>query len=93
MVDQEHLPEELKGGRYYFPSDSGNEKTIKERMKGWEEKKKGRKHRRYNGGEMSRVYHQCHFCGGEVSEKKITVDHRWGEKLVTVIKNVPAGVC
>ena len=45
------------------------------------------------GVKMSRVYHKCHFCGGEVSEKKITVDYRWGEKLVTVIKNVPAGVC
>lgn len=42
---------------------------------------------------MPRTYHKCHFCGGEVSEKKITVDYRWGDKLVTVIKNVPAGVC
>ncbi len=43
IVDQEHLPEELKGRRYYSPSDSGHEKTIKERIKGWEEKKKGKK--------------------------------------------------
>ena len=42
---------------------------------------------------MARVYHKCHFCGGEVAEKKIAVDYRWGEKLVTVINNVPAGVC
>jgi YgiT-type zinc finger domain-containing protein len=28
-----------------------------------------------------------------VSEKKVTVDYRWGKDLVTVIKNVPAGVC
>jgi len=42
---------------------------------------------------MSRVYHKCHFCGGNVSERKITVDYRWGEELVTVIKKVPAGVC
>jgi len=42
---------------------------------------------------MARVYHKCHFCGGEVSERKITVDYRWGEELVTIIKNVPAGVC
>ena len=42
---------------------------------------------------MGRVYHKCHFCGGGVSERKITVDYRWGDKLVTVIKNVPAGVC
>lgn len=42
---------------------------------------------------MARAYHKCHFCGGKVSEREITVDYRWGEKLVTVIKNVPAGVC
>jgi hypothetical protein len=23
----------------------------------------------------------------------LSVDHRWGEDLVTVLKNVPAGVC
>ena len=28
-----------------------------------------------------------------MSEQKVTVDYRWGEELVTVIKNVPAGVC
>lgn len=42
---------------------------------------------------MSRVYHKCHFCGGQVSERKITVDYKWGENLVSVIKNVPTGVC
>lgn len=42
---------------------------------------------------VKRTYHQCHFCGGQVSEQKITVDYRWGEELITVIKNVPAGVC
>ena len=45
------------------------------------------------GVKMSRVYHKCHFCGGKVSERKITVGYRWGEDLVTVIKNVPTGVC
>ncbi|MCZ6624868.1 MAG: replication-associated recombination protein A [Deltaproteobacteria bacterium] len=40
VVDQQHLPEELKGKRYYSPSDSGYEKTIKERIKSWEERKK-----------------------------------------------------
>jgi len=43
IVDQEHLPEELKGRKYYSPSDSGYEKTVKERMKGREETKKGKK--------------------------------------------------
>ncbi len=40
VVDQEHLPKELKGKKYYSPSDSGYEKTIKERIKEWEERKK-----------------------------------------------------
>jgi len=42
---------------------------------------------------MSRIYHRCHFCGGEVLEKRVTVDYRWGEELVAIIENVPAGVC
>jgi YgiT-type zinc finger domain-containing protein len=42
---------------------------------------------------MARVYHRCHFCGRKVAERQITVDYRWGDKLLTVIKNVPAGVC
>jgi len=28
-----------------------------------------------------------------VAERKITVHYRWGEDLVTVIKNVPTRVC
>ncbi|OGQ72492.1 MAG: AAA family ATPase [Deltaproteobacteria bacterium RIFCSPLOWO2_12_FULL_60_16] len=43
VVDQEHLPEALRGKKYYSPSDSGHEKTIQERIKGWEEKRKGKK--------------------------------------------------
>ncbi len=42
---------------------------------------------------MLRIYHRCYFCGGEVEERRITVDYRWGEQLVVIIKNVPAGVC
>ena len=42
---------------------------------------------------MARMYHKCHFCGGEVVEKKVTVDYRWGDKLLTIIENVPVGVC
>jgi len=26
-------------------------------------------------------------------ERKITVDYRWGEKLLALIENVPTGVC
>lgn len=40
IVAQEHLPKELRGKRYYAPSDSGYEKEIKARLKSWEEKKK-----------------------------------------------------
>lgn len=43
IVDQQHLPDALKGKKYYAPSDSGYEKTIQERLKSWEEKKQGKK--------------------------------------------------
>ena len=39
IVEQEHLPKELEGRKYYSPSDSGEEKKIKERLKTWDEKK------------------------------------------------------
>ena len=42
---------------------------------------------------MTRVYSKCHFCGGKVSERKITADYRGGDDLMAIIKNVPAGVC
>lgn len=42
---------------------------------------------------MKRTYHPCYFCKGEVKEEKVTVDYRWGEELLAVIKGVPAGVC
>jgi len=32
QVDQEHMPEKLKGVRFYFPTDRGYEKIIRERM-------------------------------------------------------------
>jgi putative ATPase len=38
LVDQQHFPKELEGSRYYFPSDSGEEKHIKERLQLWREK-------------------------------------------------------
>ncbi|HEY2987492.1 MAG TPA: replication-associated recombination protein A [Candidatus Binatia bacterium] len=43
VVEQQHLPDALAGKRYYSPADSGYEKTIKERLKEWEEKKRGKK--------------------------------------------------
>jgi putative ATPase len=39
VVDQEHLPRELAGTRYYFPSESGEEKQIKARLQEWKAKK------------------------------------------------------
>jgi putative ATPase len=41
IADQEHLPSALRNRRYYKPSDSGDEKQIKERLQFWQEKKKG----------------------------------------------------
>ena len=43
IVDQEHLPDELLGRRYYAPTDAGYEAEIKDRLKLREEKKNQRK--------------------------------------------------
>jgi putative ATPase len=40
IVDQEHLPKELSGRRYYAPGDSGKEGEIRSRLKLWEQKKR-----------------------------------------------------
>jgi len=40
IADQEHLPQELHGRKYYAPSDAGYEKQLKERLKFWDETKK-----------------------------------------------------
>jgi putative ATPase len=40
VADQKHLPKELEGSKYYFPSDSGEEKQIKQRMMQWDQKRK-----------------------------------------------------
>ncbi|HYA30669.1 MAG TPA: replication-associated recombination protein A [Acidobacteriota bacterium] len=42
IVEQEHLPEELTGKKYYSPSESGYEKQIKERLQFWNERKKSK---------------------------------------------------
>jgi len=39
IVEQEHLPKELSGRKYYSPSESGYEKQIQDRLKSWGEKK------------------------------------------------------
>jgi putative ATPase len=43
IVDQQHLPEDLLGRRYYAPSDAGYEGEIKKRLELWDKKKKERK--------------------------------------------------
>jgi putative ATPase len=35
LVAQENMPAELKGRRYYYPSDRGYEKLVKERLETW----------------------------------------------------------
>ncbi|MFH1217498.1 MAG: replication-associated recombination protein A [Pseudomonadota bacterium] len=35
LVDQDHLPEELSGARYYEPTNRGHEATIKDRLTKW----------------------------------------------------------
>jgi putative ATPase len=39
IVEQEHLPKELLGRRYYTPSELGYEKEIKARLQRWDDKK------------------------------------------------------
>jgi putative ATPase len=37
VVDQEHLPDGVRGKRFYFPTDRGFEQTIRERIEGKKE--------------------------------------------------------
>jgi len=45
-VPQEYLPDKLQGQKFYFPRESGYEKTIKERMAFWQQKKNSDKNRK-----------------------------------------------
>ena len=41
FLPENYLPEELKNKQYYLPSENGNEKSIKERLKNlWKDRKK-----------------------------------------------------
>ncbi len=41
FVEENYLPEEIKNKQYYFPTENGMEKTIKERLKNlWKNRKK-----------------------------------------------------
>lgn len=49
--------------------------------------------RKTRSKDQSKVGETCYFCGrGILEEKRVTVDFRWGDKLV-IIENVPAKVC
>ena len=41
---------------------------------------------------MKHNYGDCYYCGGEVKEKVIQIEHRWKGKLYLIDK-VPVGVC
>ncbi|MEQ8164059.1 MAG: replication-associated recombination protein A [Smithellaceae bacterium] len=45
-VPQEYLPDKLQGQKFYYPKESGYEKTIKERMAFWQQKKNSDKNRK-----------------------------------------------
>ena len=45
-VPQEYLPDKLQGQKFYYPRESGYEKTIKERMAFWQQKKNSDKSRK-----------------------------------------------
>ena len=38
-------------------------------------------------------YDDCTFCGGRVQERLVTKACWWGDQLVAIVTNVPAGVC
>jgi putative ATPase len=40
IVEQEHMPKELEGRKYYSPAESGHENQIKQRLQNWEQQKK-----------------------------------------------------
>ena len=39
------------------------------------------------------IYDDCYFCGGKVTERHVQKACWWGDKLIAIIDNVPAGVC
>jgi putative ATPase len=43
LVDQEHLPDELSGRRYYHPTNRGHEAVVKERLTKWRQILQARK--------------------------------------------------
>ena len=37
-------------------------------------------------------YGDCYYCGGEVLEREVDLDFRWGGRLY-IVERVPVGVC
>jgi putative ATPase len=46
LVDQEHLPDELSGKRYYQPTNRGHEALVKDRLTKWRQILKERKNKK-----------------------------------------------
>ena len=42
---------------------------------------------------MKMIFDDCTFCGGRVTGKYVQKACSWGDKLIAIIDNVPAGVC
>jgi len=38
-------------------------------------------------------YDACSYCGGRVQNRLVTKTCWWGEQLIALVENVPAGVC
>jgi YgiT-type zinc finger domain-containing protein len=38
-------------------------------------------------------YDDCTYCGGKVTERLVTKDCWWGDGLIALVEDVPAGVC
>ena len=43
VVDQEYLPDKISGTRFYFPTDRGYEKIVKQRLDMWRRLKSKRR--------------------------------------------------
>jgi len=46
-----------------------------------------------NKVEAMSTYDDCTYCGGKVTERPVVKDCWWGDQLIALIEDVPAGVC
>src|SRR5438045_2641595 len=51
LVDQDHLPDSLRGRRYYRPTDRGHEARIKQRLEEWAQRRDADSQASMNGGQ------------------------------------------